>query len=134
MITESLDAPHIQTELCRDDVSNLLKEHDVRFLRLSFTDIMGANKNVEVPTSQFEKALSGEVMFDGSSIEGFVRIEESDMLLAPDFSTFRVYPSDNHGRGKIARIICDVHNPDNTPFVGCPRGALKRVLERARVM
>ena len=68
----------------RNDVMKLLKEHDVAFLRLQFTDILGRNKNLEVPTSQFEKALDGEIMFDGSSIQGFTRIEESDMLLRPD--------------------------------------------------
>ena len=74
------------------------KEQDIRFLRLDFTDILGMNKNVEVPTSQFDKALDGQIMFDGSSIQGFVRIEESDMLLQPDFDTFRIYPWENDGK------------------------------------
>jgi glutamine synthetase len=74
------------------DVLELARKLDVRFLRLQFTDILGVNKNVEVPASQFEKALAGDMMFDGSSIEGFVRVEESDMLLAPDLTTFRVFP------------------------------------------
>ena len=128
MVEHTVDAPQTRSRNSRDEVAKLLKESDIRFLRLSFTDIMGTNKNVEVPTSQFAKALDGQVMFDGSSIEGFVRIEESDMLLVPDFDSFRVYPWDNGGRGKVARLICDVHNPDGSPFVGCPRGTLKRAI------
>ena len=99
-------------------------------MRLQFTDIQGINKNVEIPASQFDKALSGDIMFDGSSIEGFVRIEESDMLLAPDLSTFQVFPwSDPESR--ICRVICDINPPDGQPFAGDPRGVLKRVLARA---
>ncbi|MBA2707223.1 MAG: glutamine synthetase, partial [Gemmatimonadaceae bacterium] len=104
---------------------------NVRFLRLQFTDILGVNKNVEIPRSQFEKALDGDIMFDGSSIEGFVRIEESDMLLAPDLSTFQVFPwgdSDN----RVARLICDINTPDGQPFDGDPRRVLRRQLDRAR--
>ena len=74
------------------EILETAKKQDVSSLRLQFTDILGVNKNVEVPESQFEKALEGDIMFDGSSIEGFVRIEESDMLLAPDLDTFLVYP------------------------------------------
>jgi glutamine synthetase len=102
----------------------------VRFLRLTFTDIDGIIKNVEVPASQFEKALDGQIMFDGSSIEGFTRIEESDMLLRPDGETFAIYPWTTP-YGKVGRLICDVYNPDDTPFAGCPRLALKRVVARA---
>jgi len=109
------------------------KERNVEFLRLQFTDIFGVNKNVEVPKSQFEKALDGEIMFDGSSIEGFARIEESDMLLNPDLSTFRVMPWANSG-GQIARIICDIMNPDGTAFEGCPRQTLQRVCDKAEKM
>ena len=130
----AVDTPHVQANLDRERVAALLKEHDIRFLRMSFTDIMGTNKNVEVPTSQFNKALDGEIMFDGSSIEGFVRIEESDMLLKPDFNTFRIYPWDMEGRGKAARLICDVYHTDGQPFEGCPRNTLKAVCERAAKM
>ncbi|MCB0311910.1 MAG: type I glutamate--ammonia ligase [Calditrichaeota bacterium] len=106
---------------------------DVRFLRLQFSDVLGINKNVEVPASQFEKALDGEIMFDGSSVDGFSRIEESDMVLNPDYNTFAIMPfSSPHG--KVARIICDVMNPDGTPFAGCPRQILKRVCARAETM
>lgn len=125
--------------LTRDQVLQRMREGDVRFLRLQFTDITGINKNVEVPSSQFEKALDGEIMFDGSSIDGFTRIEESDMLLRPDFSTYQEDPFDSVGatgrtHGRVARLICDVHNPDGSPFVGCPRLALKRVCGEAAEM
>ncbi|HWJ22073.1 MAG TPA: type I glutamate--ammonia ligase, partial [Gemmatimonadaceae bacterium] len=115
------------------DVLDLAAKHDVRFLRLQFTDILGVNKNVEIPRSQFAKALAGDIMFDGSSIEGFVRIEESDMLLRPDLSTFQVFPWSEAG-SRVARLICDITAPDGTPFAGDPRAALRRQLERAREM
>lgn len=104
----------------------------VKFLRLQFTDILGITKNVEVPDTQFAAALEGGVMFDGSSIEGFVRIEESDMFLRPDLDTFRVFPWTHASGEKVARVICDVHNPDGSPFEGCPRHTLKRAIGEAR--
>jgi glutamine synthetase len=109
------------------------KEENVHFLRLQFTDIDGVIKNVEVPETQFEKALDGQIMFDGSSIEGFTRIEESDMLLIPDLETFQVFPWET-GFGKVGRLICDIATPDGSPFEGCPRTALKRVVEKTRRM
>ena len=113
----------------------LLKEMNAEFLRLQFTDILGNNKNVEVPESQFEKAVNGEIMFDGSSIEGFVRIEESDMLLKPDLETLKLLEDSNITCNPgVARIICDVYHTDETPFEGCPRLALKRQIERAAEM
>src|SRR3954447_7434007 len=114
----------------KNDVLELTRRFSVDFLRLQFTDILGVNKNVEVPRSQFEKALDGEIMFDGSSIEGFVRIEESDMLLKPDLHTFRILPYDDEG-GRVARLLCDIYTPDEQPFAGCPRTTLKRQVERA---
>ncbi|HEX6058401.1 MAG TPA: type I glutamate--ammonia ligase [Gemmatimonadaceae bacterium] len=117
----------------RQDILELAEAHDVRFLRLQFTDILGINKNVEIPASQFEKALAGDIMFDGSSIEGFVRIEESDMLLAPDFETFQLFPWGEPER-RVARLICDINTPDGRPFPGDPRGALKRAIARAAGM
>lgn len=110
------------------DLLKIMKEENVKYLRLQFTDIMGTNKNVEVPPSQFEKALDGKIMFDGSSIEGFSRIEESDMLLKPDPVTLLIYPW-NEKHGKVARMICDIYNPDETPFPGCPRGVLKKIIK-----
>lgn len=107
------------------------KEKDVRFLRLMFTDILGTIKNVEVPISQLDKVLANKMMFDGSSIEGFVRIEESDMYLFPDLSTWLVFPWDT-GHGKVARLICDIYNPDGTPFAGDPRANLKRVIAKMK--
>jgi glutamine synthetase len=100
-------------------------------MRLQFTDILGATKNVEVPDRQFGDALDGTLMFDGSSIEGFVRIEESDMYLKPDLDTFEVFPWTYAGSERVARIICDIANPDGTPFVGCPRSTLKRTIALA---
>ena len=115
------------------ELLELARRFSVDFMRLQFTDILGVNKNVEVPRSQFEKALDGEIMFDGSSIEGFVRIEESDMLLKPDLHTFRILPYDDEG-GRVARLLCDIYTPDEQPFAGCPRTTLKRQVERARKM
>jgi glutamine synthetase len=117
----------------KGDVRQLADRFGVDFLRLQFTDILGINKSVEVPPSQFEKALDGELMFDGSSIEGFVRIEESDMLLKPDLETFRILPLEEEG-ARVARLLCDIHNPDGTPFDGCPRHTLKRQIARAKAM
>ncbi|MBO0468658.1 type I glutamate--ammonia ligase [Enterococcus plantarum] len=110
-----------------EDIKRIADEENVRFLRLMFTDIMGTIKNVEVPVSQLDKVLSNKMMFDGSSIEGFVRIEESDMYLYPDVSTWMVFPWEST-HGKVARLICDIYNPDGTPFAGDPRGNLKRAL------
>jgi len=120
----------------REDVVTLLRDNDVKFLRLQFTDIHGRNKNVEVPTSQFAKALDGEIMFDGSSVQGFTRIEESDMLLRPQFDTFLLLPPAIEGavRGQVARIICNVHLPDGTPFQGDPRWILERQVEKLQAL
>lgn len=123
--------------ISKEGVLESLKEQNIQFLRLQFTDILGIVKNVEVPSGQFSKALEGEVTFDGSSIEGFTRIEESDMLLKPDLSTFLVFPQfskEDTARGKVARLICDVHLPDGEPFVGDPRYVLKQQLERAKAL
>ncbi len=125
-----VDFPADLSGASKVDVLALAERFGVDFLRLQFTDILGVNKNVEVPRSQFAKALDGEIMFDGSSIEGFVRIEESDMLLKPELATFRILPYDDEG-GRVARLLCDIYTPDEQPFAGCPRLALKRQLDRA---
>src|SRR5687767_12626226 len=117
----------------KKDILELAQKNNVRLLRLQFTDIVGVNKNVEIPASQFEKALEGDIMFDGSSIEGFVRIEESDMLLAPDLSTFRIFPWGDP-ENRVGRLICDITMPDGAPFVGDPRGVLKAQIARAAKM
>lgn len=118
------------TGASKKDILDLAAKSDVRFLRLQFTDILGVNKNVEIPASQFEKALEGDIMFDGSSIEGFVRIEESDMLLAPDLGTFQIFPWGDE-KNRVARVICDINTPDGNPFPGDPRGILRKLLHRA---
>lgn len=112
------------------DVVEFADAHNVRFLRLQFSDILGVNKNVEIPVSRLEKALAGDVLFDGSSIEGFVRTVESDMLLRPDLTTFRVFPWEASEQ-RVGRLICDIVLPDGTPFSGDPRGVLRRQLSRA---
>ena len=120
----------------QSEIRQILEQENVKFLRLQFTDIMGMNKNIELPTSQFDKALDGEIMFDGSSIEGFTRIEESDMLLKPDFDTFLIFPTivEGNERGRVARLICDIARPDDSPFPGDPRQVLKRQIEKLKKM
>lgn len=117
----------------KEDVLRIVKEQDVKFIRLQFTDIFGMLKNVAITADQLEKALDNKCMFDGSSIEGFVRIEESDMYLRPDPSTFVIFPW-RPQNGKVARLICDVYNPDGTPFEGDPRYVLKKALKKANDM
>lgn len=111
----------------KSDILKMAKEENVRFVRLQFTDLLGTIKNVEIPVSQLEKALENKIMFDGSSIEGYVRIEESDMYLYPDLDTWVVFPWVTDER--VARLICDVYLPDGRPFPGDPRGVLKKNLE-----
>ena len=125
------DSPRHLSGATKADILRMSTELKVDFLRLQFTDILGVNKNVEVPKSQFEKALDGEITFDGSSIEGFVRIEESDMLLKPDLDTFRILPYEDEG-GRVARLLCDIYTPDEQPFAGCPRLTLKRQIAKAK--
>ncbi len=117
----------------KEDILRLVKELDVKFIRLQFTDILGTLKNVAITSEQIEKALNNKCMFDGSSIEGFVRIEESDMYLAPDPNSFTIFPW-RPQPGRVARLICDVLNPDGTPFSGDPRYVLKRALKKAADM
>ncbi|UCZ51634.1 type I glutamate--ammonia ligase [Bacillus shivajii] len=114
----------------KENIMKMAEEENVRFIRLQFTDLLGIIKNVEIPVGQLPKALDNLMMFDGSSIEGFVRIEESDMYLYPDLDTWVIFPWTPE-KGKVARLICDVYNPDGTPFEGDPRGVLKRVLKEA---
>lgn len=119
-------------QITAENIRNSVRENNIRFLRLAFTDINGTMKNVEVPTSQLEKVLTNEIRFDGSSIDGFVRIEESDMVLYPDLSTWIVMPWQDGASGKIGRLTCSVHNVDGTPFAGDPRNNLQRVLAEMR--
>lgn len=123
----------IAPEVERKALIERMKKDKVRFLRLMFTDVLGHNKNVEVPEGQIEKALQGEIMFDGSSIEGFTRIEESDMLLVPDLDSYVVFPFEGI-QGREARLICDVYNSDRSPFSGCPRLTLRRTIARLEAL
>ena len=117
-----------------EDIKKSVKDNDVRFLRLAFTDINGTSKAVEVPTSQLDKVLTNDIRFDGSSIDGFVRLEESDMVLYPDFSTWAVLPWGDEKGGKIGRLVCSVHKTNGEPFEGDPRNNLKRVLKEMEEM
>lgn len=114
----------------KDDIIRMVEEEGIDFIRMQFTDIFGQAKNVAITASQIQKAVNNQISIDGSSIEGFTRIHESDQYLYPDLDTFTVL-SWYEQQGKVARLLCDVCNPDGTPFIGDPRGALKRVLRRA---
>ena len=114
----------------KEDILRIVEEEDVEFIRLQFTDIFGLLKNVAVTSSQLGKALDNTCMFDGSALEGTVRIEESDMYLHPDLNTFEIFPW-RPQQGKVARLICDVYKTDGTPFEGDPRYVLKRAIKEA---
>ena len=119
--------------MTREEIMKIIEEENIQYFRLQFVDILGHMKNVALPKSQIGKALDGNMMFDGSSIDGFVRINESDMYLKPDYDTFCVLPWRNKSGRGAARIICDVYMSDGvTPFAGCPRNNLKRVLAEAK--
>lgn len=117
----------------KEQILQIAEEEDVKYIRLQFTDLLGTIKNVEVPRSQLQKALDNMMMFDGSSIEGFVRIEESDMYLHPDLDSWVIYPW-SASEGKVAGMICDVYNTHGKPFEGDPRSILKKVLKEAQEM
>ncbi|PWA13141.1 type I glutamate--ammonia ligase [Pueribacillus theae] len=123
----------MQKHYSKEHILNIAQEENVRYIRLQFTDLFGTIKNIEIPISQLPKALDNKMMFDGSSIEGFVRIEESDMYLYPDLDTWIIYPWEAE-KGKIAALICDVYTPDGKPFAGDPRGILKRALKEMESM
>lgn len=117
----------------KEQIIRICEENDVKFIRLQFTDILGQLKNVAITTRQLKKALDNQCMFDGSSIEGFVRIEESDMYLYPDLDSFVIFPW-HPQQGKVARLICDIYMPDGTPFEGDPRYRLRRIIRQAADM
>ena len=117
----------------KESIIKRVREENIEFIRMQFVDIFGQLKNVVITASQIERAVNNQVAIDGSSIEGFVRINESDQYLYPDLDSFVVLPWQPE-YGKVARLICDVHNPDGTPFVGDPRGVLRRVIQRAEAM
>ena len=117
----------------KQDIFRMVEEEDVEFIRLQFTDMFGVLKNVAITSSQLGKALDNKCMFDGSSVEGFVRIEESDMYLYPDYDTFEIFPW-RPQQGKVARLICDVYTPNGKPFEGDPRWILKKTIKEANEM
>lgn len=117
----------------KEDIIRMVSEQEINFIRMQFIDIFGQMKNLAISSSQMEKALSNKLTIDGSSIEGFTRIHESDQYLHPDLDTFSPVAWST-GHGKIARMFCDVYNPDGSPFVGDPRYVLKRALARAKEM
>ena len=117
----------------REDILRMVEEEDVGFIRLQFTDIFGVMKNIAVTANQLERALDNQVIFDGSSIEGFARVEDSDMYLYPDFNTFEIFPW-RPQQGKVARLICDVYKADRKAFESDPRYILKKVLKEAEEM
>jgi len=115
----------------KEEILKKCTELNVRFIRLQFTDILGAIKNVAIPISQLERALNNQIMFDGSAIEGFTRVEESDMILKPDLDTFSIFPW-RPREGAVARLICDIYTPEMTPFTGDPRYILKETIKAAQ--
>ena len=117
----------------KEDIIKFVEENDVEFIRLQFTDLFGILKNVAIPKSQLKKALDNQMMFDGSSIDGFARIEESDMCLRPDLDSFVIFPW-RPQTGKVARLICDVYKTDGTPFEGDSRHILKKAMAEAEKM
>lgn len=124
--------PQHSKTLTKEEIKKIIEDNNVEFIRLQFCDINGTLKNLAIPASQINKALNNEMMLDGSSIKGFRSIETSDMYFYPDLSTFTFLPWRGTEDNRVARLICDIHNADGTPFEGCPRCNLKRVLKRAK--
>ena len=118
----------------KEDIKRIIKENNISYVRMQFTDMLGDIKAVEIPVNRIDDALNNKIMFDGSSIEGFVRIKEADMYLHPELDTFLVLPFENSSLGGVARFICDVYTPDGKPFVGDPRYILKKEVEKMREM
>ncbi len=119
-----------EQKFSKDDIRRIVEEEDVKFIRLQFVDILGTLKNVAITVDKLEDAFAGEILFDGSSIAGFVRAEESDMYLIPDLDTFEIFPWRPH-QGKVARLICDINKSSGEPFGDDPRGVLKKVVDEA---
>jgi len=118
----------------KEEILKIAEEENVKYIRLCFTDIHGVIKNVEIPARILDEALDNQVMFDGSSIDGFVRIQEADMYLRPDLNSWLILNWEQTTYGKVARLICDVFLPDGTPFAGDPRQVLKRNLAKMKDM
>ena len=120
--------------MTKEEIKTIIKENDISYIRMQFTDMLGDIKAVEIPASRIDDALNNKIMFDGSSIEGFVRIKEADMYLHPDLDTFLVLPFEDSSIGGVARFICDVYMPDGTPFIGDPRYILKKEVKKMNEM
>ena len=118
----------------KEEIKKIIKEKSISYLRLQFTDMLGDIKAVEVPISKIDDALNNKIMFDGSSIEGFVRIKEADMYLRPDIDTFLVLPFEDSSIGGVARFICDIYTPEGQPFIGDPRYILKKEVKKMNDM
>ncbi|MDD3171301.1 MAG: type I glutamate--ammonia ligase, partial [Bacilli bacterium] len=116
----------------KKEILDIVAKENVRYIKLQFTDMLGTIKSVEVPVSRINNVLDNKIMFDGSSIEGFVRIKEADMYMAPDLSTFLILPLESNEYGKVARLICDVKLPNGEYFMGDPRSNLKRIISEMR--
>lgn len=121
-------------QFTRDDIKGFIKEYNIKFIKLQFVDINGQVKNISIPSEQIDKALDNEIMLDGSSIKGFRSIETSDMFFHPDINSFQILPWREQNGINSARLICDIYNADGTPFEGCPRCNLKRVMQAAEKM
>ncbi len=119
-------------QFTNEEIKELIKEYNIKFIKLQFVDINGQVKNLSIPSEHIDKALANELMLDGSSIKGFRSIETSDMYFYPDKNTFQILPWRERNGGNAARLICDIHNADGTPFEGCPRCNLKRVMKEAQ--
>ncbi|MFW5992143.1 MAG: glutamine synthetase beta-grasp domain-containing protein, partial [Halanaerobiaceae bacterium] len=119
--------------ITKEEVLKTAEERNVKFIRMQFVDILGTIKNVAITVEQLPAALDGEIMFDGSSIEGFTRIQESDMYLKPDYNTFIIFPWKPR-EGAVARLMCDIYTPEGKPFAGCPRSTLQKVIAEAEEM
>lgn len=131
MIKEFKHVPQSGKDITEDDIKRIIKEKNVKFIELQFVDINGQVKSMTIPSDHVDKALENEMMLDGSSIKGFRSIETSDMYFYPDKNTFQILPWREFDGTNTARLICDIHNADGTPFEGCPRCNLKRMMREA---
>ena len=121
-----------KTGLTKAEVLEMASKNGVKYVNMQFIDILGVPKALTIPVHKLESAIDNNVWFDGSSVEGFARIQESDMYLKPDLDTFCILPWTRDRKDVIARFICDVHKPDGSHFAGDPRWILKQQMEEAR--
>ena len=117
--------------LTKEEIKRIATENKIEFIKLEFCDINGIMKNLSIPREQLDSAMNNEIMLDGSSIKGFRSIETSDMYFYPDLKTFAIIPWRSDDNVRVARFICDIHNADGTPFEGCPRCNLKKMIAKA---